>query len=297
MNALVGAEVDRAVVAVFAEAEGDLVELNVPDGVECILVVAVDNEQTRGQLSELLKGLLDVVEVLEVVEVVGVDVEDNRDEGIKFEEGVNVLASLTDDDVALTYVAVAADEGQLAADDSGRVKAAADKYLREHRGGCGLAVRTRNGDASLVASCNYAEHNAALNAGNTLFCGGLSLGVGFLDSGGVNNELCALDILRGVTHVNGNTVALDAVEGLALVHIGARKLKALAPEDLGERAHSAAADSDKMDSFYMIQKLIIIHSKHSHIKLIYSYYKAKNAKNKVPNANFIKSVAKSAAQC
>ena len=52
-----------------------------------------------------------------------------------------------------------------------------------------------------------------------------------------------------------------------------------------------------MDSFYMIQKLIIIHSKHSHIKLIYSYYKAKNAKNKVPNANFIKSVAKSAAQC
>ncbi len=104
MNALVGAEVDRAVVAVFAEAEGDLVELNVPDGVECILVVAVDNEQTRGQLSELLKGLLDVVEVLEVVEVVGVDVEDNRDEGIKFEEGVNVLASLTDDDVALTYL-------------------------------------------------------------------------------------------------------------------------------------------------------------------------------------------------
>ena len=77
VNALVGAEVDRAVVAVFAEAEGDLVELNVPDGVECILVVAVDNEQTRGQLSELLKGLLDVVEVLEVVEVVGVDVEDN----------------------------------------------------------------------------------------------------------------------------------------------------------------------------------------------------------------------------
>ena len=77
VNPLVGAEVDRAVVAVFAEAEGDLVELNVLYGVEGVFVVAVDNEETRGQLCEFLKGFLYVVEVLEVVEVVGVDIEDN----------------------------------------------------------------------------------------------------------------------------------------------------------------------------------------------------------------------------
>ena len=102
MNALVGTYVNRAIIAVFTEAEGDFFYVNVLNRVEGDLVVAVDNEQTCCLLGELVERLFDVVEVLKIVEVIRVDIEDNRDKRIELQEGVNVLARLADDNVALT---------------------------------------------------------------------------------------------------------------------------------------------------------------------------------------------------
>ena len=77
------------------------------------------------------------------------------------------------------------------------------------------------GDASFVAPCNNAQHNAALNAGNALLHSRHSLGVSLFNRRRVNNQLGALNIFCRVTHVNGDSVALHFVKRFALVHVGA----------------------------------------------------------------------------
>ena len=108
VRALDVAQVDGVVVVCFTEAEGDHRQGDVLDRVKDVLVVAVVDDQSGGQMTEFVEALLDVVERLEVVEVVGVDVGDNGDVGVELEEGVDVLTRLTNDDVALTDIAVAA---------------------------------------------------------------------------------------------------------------------------------------------------------------------------------------------
>ena len=114
-------------------------------------------------------------------------------------------------------------------------------------------------DAALVAARNNAQHNAALNAGDALLNSRPTLGIRLLYRRRVNYQLGAIDVFSRVTHVNGNAVALHFVERFALVHVGARNLKALAHQYLGDGAHAAAADAYEMYSFDLVQKLVVIH--------------------------------------
>ena len=132
-----------------------------------------------------------------------------------------MLARLAYDDIALTDIAVAAEVGELAADDRGRIKARADQQLAEHRGGGGLAVCTGYRDGTVVAAGDDTEHYTALDRGDTLFFCGNQLGIILFDSGGVYNQLSAFDILRLMSHMYRDAVAADAVECLALVAVGA----------------------------------------------------------------------------
>ena len=56
-----------------------------------------------------------------------------------------------------------------------------------------------------------------------------------------------------------DAVAFDPLERIALVAVGTGQLKALAVQDLCQRAHSRAAYADKVDSLDIIQKMIVIH--------------------------------------
>ena len=111
---------------------------------------------------------------------------------------------------------------------------------------------TGDRDRAVVAACHDAEHHTALNGRDALLLCGNQLGVILLDGGGVDDQLSALDILRLMTHVYGNTVAADAVERLALVAVGAREDEALAVQNLCQRTHARAADADEVDAFDII---------------------------------------------
>ena len=253
-------EVRGIVVVRLAEAEADHRQINAFNSLQHILVIAVDDETAGGQMAELVEALFDIIQRLEVVQMIRVDVEDDRDIRRQLEEGVHILACFAHDDVAVTDIAVAADEGQLAADDGGGIKAGADQHLAEHSGSGRLAVRTGYGDAAAIAAGDDPQHDAALDGRDPLLLRGDQLGIILLDCGGVNHQLCALDILGAVTHVHRYAVALDAVKGIALVHVRAGELKAFAVQDLGQRTHTRAADADEMDSFDMIQQMIVVHS-------------------------------------
>ena len=220
---LVGAldisEICGIVVVGLSEAKGDHRQGDVLDRVEDVLVVAVDDQCAGGQVTELVERFLDIVERLEVVEVIGVDVEDHGDIRIEFEEGVDIFARLAYDDIALTDIAVAADEGQLAADDRGGIEARADQRLAEHSGSGGLSVSTRDRDTAVISAGDDTEHHTALNGGDALFLCCNKLGIVGLDSGGIYDQLSSVDVLGSVTHVYLDAVALDALEGVALVTI------------------------------------------------------------------------------
>ena len=78
------------------------------------------------------------------------------------------------------------------------------------------------------------------------------LGIILFDSGGVDDQFRALDVLRLVSHEYRDPVAADTVERFAFVSVGARQLIALAVQDLRQRTHARAADADKVDSFDII---------------------------------------------
>lgn len=245
-------QVSGIIVVRFAKAEGDHREGDVFDRVQHIFIIAVVDDQPRGQVTELVEALLDIVEGFEIVQMIGVDVGDDGDIGRQLEEGIHILARLTHDDVTLSHIAVAAQQRQLASDDRRGVEARTDQQLAEHGGGRGFAVGSGYGDGAVVAAGNDAQHYRALDRGDTLFGGCHQLGVILLDGGGIDDQLRALDVFRTVTHVHRNSVGADAVERFTLVRVGAGELKALAVQDLGQRAHARAADADEMDSFYMI---------------------------------------------
>lgn len=252
IRALAVSEVHGVVVVGFSEAEGDHRELYVFDRVEDVLVIAVVDDKPRGQVTELVEALFDIVERFEVVEMICVDVGDDGDIRIQLEEGIDIFARLADDDIALTDIAVAAEERQLAADDRGGIEARSDQRLAEHSGGRGLAVGTRDRDGAVVAAGDDTEHHRALDGGDAFFFSRNKLGVILLDGGGVDDQLSAFNVFSLMTHKYRDAVRADAVESLALIRVGAGELKALAVQDLCERAHSRAADADKMDPFDII---------------------------------------------
>ncbi len=260
VRALDISQVFGVVIVGFAEAERNHRQGDVLDRVEDILVVAVVDNHARRQVAEFVEGFFDIVKGLEVVEVVCVDIENHGDIGGQLEEGVDILARLADDNIALTDIAVAADKGQLAADDCRGVEARADQKLAEHSGGGRLAVRTRYRNTAVISAGDNAEHDAALDCGNSLFLCRCQLGVVGLYRCGIDDKLRALDIFGFVTHVYLDAVALDTVERVALIHIGAGQLKALAVQNLGERTHTRAADADEVNPFDIIQKMVVVHN-------------------------------------
>ncbi len=238
VSALDVVQIRGIVVVGFSETEGDHRERNVLDRVKDVLVVAVVDDQTRGQVTELVEALLDIVERFEVIEVIRINVGDDRDVRRQLQEGIHIFARLAYDDIALTDIAVTAEEGELAADDRGRIKARADQQLAEHRGGRGLAVGARDRDGAVVAAGHDTEHHTALDGRDALlFCGDY-FRIILLDCGGVHDQLSALDILRLMSHVYGDAVAADAVERFALIAVGAREDEALAVQDLCQRTHA-----------------------------------------------------------
>ena len=126
VNTLICADVGGIVVVRIVHTEAELFDFDILETVDGILVVAVVDNELRGLVSEFVERLLDIVEVLEIVEVVCVDVEYNRDIRRHLKEGVHVLARFAHDDIAVTDVAVAADERKLAADNRRGVEARAD---------------------------------------------------------------------------------------------------------------------------------------------------------------------------
>ena len=150
-----------------------------------------------------------------------VDVQHNGQVGGQFEEGLGILTGLDDDVIALTGLAVAVDEGQLAADDGRGVAACQFQRSGDHGGGGRLAVGAGDADAVLVQAADIAQQDAALHGGDAVGIGGVQLHVVLRDGGRVDHEVGADDVVGAMAqrdlHAHLPLVADDA----AIQHITA----------------------------------------------------------------------------
>ena len=98
----------------------------------------------------------------------------------------------------------------------------------------------------------------ALHCGYALLPRGFKLGIILGYRGGVYNELCALYIVRAVSHKHLYAEISYSRKRVALVIVRPRKLIAPAVQYFRERTHTAAAYSYHMDTADSLYNFILI---------------------------------------
>ena len=196
--------------------------------------------------------------------MVVVDVQHDRQIRGQLEEGLGILAGLDDDVVALAGLAVAADEGQLAADDGRGVAACQLQRRGDHGRGGRLAVGAGNADAVLIQAADIAQQDAALHGGDAVGNRRIQLHIVLRDGSRVDHEVGADDIVGAVAQRDLDAHLPLVLDDASVQHIAAGDYIALGVEDLDQRIHAAAAAANEVDLLHIIKQMLgIVGNKHN----------------------------------
>ena len=143
-------------------------------------------------------------------------------------------------------------------------------------------MRAANADTALVKPRDRPEQLGALKGRHAARPCGDKLRVVRQEGRRVYHHLGVADILGALPHKNGDTQRLDALERITGIVVRPGKLIAFAVQDLGKRAHAAAADADEMDApDFFEQGVDVLHRRTSQC-IFFPYYIAKREKIKPP---------------
>ena len=259
------ADVHRLVVAAVPDTEGAHPALDGVHHVHGVAVVGVGKDHELGHEGEPLEGKLQLAHAAVVVQMVVVDVQHHREIGGQLEEGLGKLAGFHHDVVAHARLAVAVDEGQLAADDRAGVAAGQLQGGGDHRSGGGLAVGARHADAALVQAADVAQQDAALDGGDAVAFGGGQLHIIFGDRGRIHHHIRPHDVVGVVAQGHPDAHGPLGLDDAAIQYVAAGDLVALGRQNLDQREHPAAPAADKMELGDMIQQTLVIIAEHTHI--------------------------------
>ena len=263
---LVLVDVQCLIVTVVLDAEGAHAAIQRVHDVHGVLVVGVGKDHEAGHQGKALEGELQLAHAAVVIQMVVVDVQHDGQIRSQLQEGLGELAGLDDDVVALAGLAVAVDQGQLAADDRRRITAGQLQRGGDHGSGGGLAVGAGNADALLVQSAHIAQQDAALDGGDAIGRSGAQLHIILGDRSRVDHHIHADDVVRTVAQRDLDAHLPLVADDAAVQHVAAGDLVALGCEDLDQRVHAAAAAADEVDLFYIVQQMLVVIGVHEHIK-------------------------------
>ena len=182
-----------------------------------------------------------------VVEVVRLDVADQRDLGLVFEECLGVLVGLDDGVFAGAVAGVAAEAGRVAAEQHERVEAAVDGHLREQGGGRGLAMAPGDGEHAPLRE-QPLHHLRAREHPDAAFARGLQLGVVARGGGGRDDEFGASEVGGRVALVDDRARALQALAVVRSREVGAGDDVPSGEQDLPDRGEVHASGPHEVDS-------------------------------------------------
>ena len=243
--------VDSLIVAVVLDAECAHAAVQRIHDVHGILVVDIGKDHELGHQGKALEGKLQLAHAAVVVQMVVVDVQHHRQVRGELEEGLGELAGLNDDVIALAGLAVAVDQGQLAADDGRGIAAGQLQCGGDHRSSGGLAVGAGHADALLVQTAHIAQQHAALDGGDAVGGSGTQLHVVLGDGCGIHHHVHTDDVVGAVAQADLHAHLPFVADDAAVQHITAGDLVTLGGQDLDQRIHAAAAAADEVDLFYM----------------------------------------------
>ena len=111
-------------------------------------------------------------------------------------------------------------------------------------------MSSRNADSVVVPACDDTEEVSTFKYGNSAGSCRHELGVVSHDSSGVDDKVCALDVLGALPYENGDTHFSYGVESLCLVIVRACQVIALRVEYLCEGVHTRTADADEVNVLF-----------------------------------------------
>ena len=263
---LVFVHVQCLIIAVVLDAKGAHAAVQRVHDVHGVLVIRIGKDHELGHEGKALEGELQLAHAAVVIQMVVVDVQHNGQIGGQLEEGLGELAGLDHDIVALAGLAVAIDEGQFAADDSGGVAACQFQRGGDHGSGGGLAVSAGDADALLVQAAHIAQQHAALDGGDAVGGSGTQLHVVLGDGRGIHHHVHTDDVVGAVAQADLHAHLPLVADDAAIQHIAAGDLVALGRKDLDQRIHAAAAAADEVDLFYIVQQMLVVVVVHEHSK-------------------------------
>ena len=263
---LVFLHVDGLIIAIVLNAKGAHAAVQRVHDIHGVLVVRVGEDHELGHQGKALEGKLQFAHAAVVIQMVVVDVQHDGEVGGQLQEGLGELAGLDDDVIALAGLAVAVDEGQLAADDRRGIAACQLQSSGDHGGGRGLAMGTGDADALLVQTAHIAQQDAALHRRDAVGGCRIQLHIVLCDGGRVDHQVCTDDIIGAVAQRDLDTHLPLGADDTAVQHIAARNVVALCGEDLDERIHTAAAAADEVYLLHIIQQMLGVVGVHEHRK-------------------------------
>ena len=266
---LVLADVDGAETGLLLDAEAQDRTVNGVHDVHRVLVVHV-KDNGAGQQRKLLERQLELAHRAVIFQMVVVNVQDDAHRAGQMQEGLVVLTGFDDNALAAAGLAVAADQGQLAADDRRRVPARQLQHCGDHAGGRRLAVGACHADALGMGTADVAQHDAALNGFDAAGAGSLQLGVIVMDGGAVDHKVRVADVGGVMPDADAHAEGTLGLGVFGFLDVRAGDGIAAAVQDLDQRIGAGAAAADEMDRADAFEQLGVIHTKNhnsGHLKI------------------------------
>ena len=187
--------------------------------------------------------------------MVSVNVQQDSNIWIQFQESVHEFTGFTSHDVTVSAAAAAVNAGKLSANDSGWVCSGIEENLCCHGSGGCFAMCAGDADGVVIPASYESEQFAPFHQVNTMFCSFFcsnQFRIICHNGSGVNNQVSPFDIFRTLSHHNGDTHIPNGLQGFRFVVVRTGDIIAFGMQNLHQRIHSRAANSDKMDMLFTI---------------------------------------------
>ena len=213
-------DVGGIIVTARAESECDGIRQTLDDAAyKRIRIIGDYGTVFRHQTGEPVKRPGDVFDILEIVKMVRIDVENDFNCWIQFQKTVSVFAGFRNKIVLPTYIAVAADLIQVAADQDRWLFLIVLKDQRYHGCGRGFTVGAGNGNAVFVFAHEKTKSLGSGQCRDTKLSGSCQFRIIITDSDGVNDQVCVFYVLGSVTEVDLGAHVQKLFRDLAFPHV------------------------------------------------------------------------------
>ena len=191
----------------------------------------------------------------EILHMVVVNIQDNGHVRAGTEKMILKFTGLIHKQICLSRSAVAADGGQLASDNRGRILPGQIQNMGKYGGNGGLSMGTGDAHSILIPAGDRAQYLRPLQHGDSHLTGSRQLRIIRQDGRCIHHHIRSGQILGAVPQMDLQPHLTFQIENITFVVITAGDLISLAVKDLHQRKHTGASNSNAMDMANSLRQL------------------------------------------